>query len=101
MKKITDAEIRLIGADSEQLGVVSIEDALNAAYEQDLDLVEVAANAAPPVCRIMDYGDSFQTAKATRRGKTRSASKSKRSNFVRERTRRLPGQTTQPEPFPC
>lgn len=55
-EKITDAQIRLIGADGEQLGVVSIEDALNAAYEQDLDLVEVAANAEPPVCRIMDYG---------------------------------------------
>lgn len=53
---ITDKEVRLIDADGEQRGVVSINDALEAAYEQDMDLVEVAANAKPPVCRIMDYG---------------------------------------------
>ncbi|WP_409202293.1 translation initiation factor IF-3 [Suttonella sp. R2A3] len=53
---ITDKEIRLIDADGEQRGVVSIDEALEAAYEQNMDLVEVAANAKPPVCRIMDYG---------------------------------------------
>jgi translation initiation factor IF-3 len=48
--------VRLIGAEGEQLGVVSIRDALNAAREQGLDLVEVAPNASPPVCKILDYG---------------------------------------------
>ena len=48
--------MRLIDADGEQRGVVSIDEALEAAYAADMDLVEVAANAQPPVCRIMDYG---------------------------------------------
>ena len=49
-------EIRVIGANSEQLGVMSPEEALEKAREAGLDLVEVAANSRPPVCRIMDYG---------------------------------------------
>ena len=49
-------EIRVIGADGEQLGVMTPEDALVQAREIGLDLVEVAANSRPPVCRIMDYG---------------------------------------------
>lgn len=49
-------EIRLVGADGENVGVVSIEEALRIADEADLDLVEVAPNASPPVCRIIDYG---------------------------------------------
>ena len=47
--------MRLIGADGEQLGIMDTSHALDQAYEQDLDLVEVASNANPPVCRIMDY----------------------------------------------
>lgn len=46
----------MIGADGEQLGVISTEEALEIADQKGLDLVEVAANAEPPVCRIMDYG---------------------------------------------
>jgi translation initiation factor IF-3 len=49
-------EVRVIGADSEQLGVMAPEEALEKAQEAGLDLVEVAANSRPPVCRIMDYG---------------------------------------------
>ena len=49
-------EVRLIGAKGENVGVVSIEQALRMAREAELDLVEVAGNAAPPVCRIMDFG---------------------------------------------
>ncbi len=48
--------MRLVGADGEQLGIVSTEDAMQRAASLDLDLVEVAPNADPPVCRIMDYG---------------------------------------------
>ena len=48
--------MRLVGADGSQIGIVSIQDALSRAQELDLDLVEVAATADPPVCRIMDYG---------------------------------------------
>ena len=49
-------EVRLSGVDNEPLGVVSINDALRMAGELDVDLVEIAATAAPPVCRLMDYG---------------------------------------------
>ena len=48
--------VRLISVDGSQLGIASIRDALNAAMEEGLDLVEVAPNSDPPVCRIMDYG---------------------------------------------
>lgn len=48
--------VRLLGPESEQLGVVSIDEALRAAVEAGLDLVELAANADPPVCRVMDFG---------------------------------------------
>jgi translation initiation factor IF-3 len=49
-------EVRLIGADGEQLGIIDRNEALSLAREAGLDLVEVAAAAVPPVCRIMDYG---------------------------------------------
>ena len=49
-------EISLIGNDGEQLGVFPTQEALNMAEEKDQDLVEVAPNSTPPVCRIMDYG---------------------------------------------
>lgn len=48
--------MRLIAADGEQLGIMPIDQALAQAQEQDLDLVEVAPQAEPPVCRLMDYG---------------------------------------------
>ena len=48
--------VRLIAADGEQVGIVQLAEALRAAREADLDLVEVAPQADPPVCRIMDYG---------------------------------------------
>lgn len=49
-------EVRLIGADGQQMGIVPTREALSIAEEQELDLVEVAPNADPPVCRLMDYG---------------------------------------------
>lgn len=49
-------EVRLIGADGEQVGIVSTREALRAAEESGLDLVEISPTAKPPVCRIMDYG---------------------------------------------
>ena len=49
-------EVNLIGNDGEQLGVFPTQEALNMAEEKDQDLVEVAPNSRPPVCRIMDYG---------------------------------------------
>lgn len=49
-------EVRLIGAEGENVGVVPVEDARRMARDAGLDLVEVAPNAEPPVCRIMDFG---------------------------------------------
>ena len=54
--RIRAREVLLVGADGEQLGVKPLPEALTIAREQELDLVEVAPNANPPVCRIMDYG---------------------------------------------
>ncbi|HKJ08367.1 MAG TPA: translation initiation factor IF-3 [Gammaproteobacteria bacterium] len=63
-QEITVPEVRLIGADGEQVGVVSIEEAQRAADEAELDLVEISPTADPPVCRIMDYGKfRFEEAK--------------------------------------
>jgi translation initiation factor IF-3 len=57
-------EVRLIGAEGEQLGVVATREALKNSEEAGLDLVEVSPEAKPPVCRIMDYGKfKFQTSK--------------------------------------
>jgi translation initiation factor IF-3 len=49
-------EVRLIGEDGQQVGVVSLNEALVKAQEAGLDLVEISPNTVPPVCRIMDYG---------------------------------------------
>ncbi len=53
---IVAEEIRVVGADGEMLGVMSVEAAIKAADEEGLDLVEISPNAAPPVCKILDYG---------------------------------------------
>ena len=53
---IRDKELRVIDVDGTQLGILSADEALKLAYEKDLDLVKIAPQATPPVCRIMDYG---------------------------------------------
>ncbi len=55
-EQIDTPQVRLIGSDGEQVGIVNIEEAIEAAKEENLDLVEVVPNAEPPVCRVMDYG---------------------------------------------
>lgn len=55
-RSIRAREVRLIGPDGNNIGVVPIEEALQIAQDAELDLVEVAPNAAPPVCRVLDYG---------------------------------------------
>jgi translation initiation factor IF-3 len=54
--EITSPVIRLIGANGEQAGVVSLAEAKRIALEADMDLVEISPNADPPVCRVMNYG---------------------------------------------
>ena len=55
-EEINDKEIRLIGENGEQLGIVSGEEALRTAEEQGLDLVKISPQATPPVCKLMNYG---------------------------------------------
>ena len=55
-EQIRDKEVRLIGEDGEQLGIVQAKDALRMAQEAELDLVKIAPTAKPPVCKIIDYG---------------------------------------------
>jgi translation initiation factor IF-3 len=54
--EITSSQVRVIGPNSEQVGVMSLQEALRSAEAAGLDLVEVAPTAEPPVCRIMDFG---------------------------------------------
>ena len=63
-EEITDKEIRLIGNEGEQLGIMSAAEALRIATERELDLVKIAPGSNPPVCKIMDYGKyRFEKAK--------------------------------------
>ena len=55
-EQIRDREIRLIGEDGEQLGIMSAREAMKIAQEAELDLVKIAPAAKPPVCKIIDYG---------------------------------------------
>ncbi len=77
--RIRAREVRLVGPDGNQLGIKPIAEAISIARSMDLDLVEVAPMASPPVCRILDYGkykfDEAQRAKETRRKSTNVAIK--------------------------
>ena len=55
-EQIRDREVRLIGENGEQLGIMSARDAFKLAQEAELDLVKIAPTAKPPVCKIIDYG---------------------------------------------
>lgn len=69
-EQIRISPVRVISDDGEQLGVMAVDDALREAKERGMDLVEVAAQARPPVVKIMDYGKyRFQQAKAARAAK--------------------------------
>lgn len=69
-EEIKDREIRVINDDGSQLGIMQTRDALRIAAEKDLDLVKIAPQAKPPVCRIMDFGKyRFETAKRAKEAK--------------------------------
>ncbi|MDR0807441.1 MAG: translation initiation factor IF-3 [Enterobacteriaceae bacterium] len=68
--EIRAREVRLTGIDGEQLGIVSLNEALQKAEEAGVDLVEISPNAEPPVCRVMDYGKFlYEKSKATKEQK--------------------------------
>ena len=71
-EQIRAPRVRLIASDGKQIGIVTIKEALLGAQQENLDLVEVAPDADPPVCRIMDYGKiRYQSSKKTK-GKSKS-----------------------------
>src|SRR6266436_4772486 len=73
-------QVRLIGEDGNQIGVVKTDEALRYAQERDLDLVEVAPDARPPVCRVLDYSKyKFEQAQ-----KHKAARKHQQQNTIRE-----------------
>ncbi len=79
-RRIRAREVRLIGEDGEQLGVVPLQKALQLAYERGLDLVQVASTMTPPVCRILDYGKyKYEQTK-----KERKAKRGQRVGLLRE-----------------
>lgn len=81
--RIRAREVRVInGSTNEQLGVLKLQDALRKAEELGLDLVEVAANANPPVCRIVDFGKyRYELAKQEKDKKTNTGGKVKEVKF--------------------
>jgi len=76
--------VRVVDDEGEQLGILSLRDALNAAREKGLDLVEVAPNASPPVCRILDYG-KWQYAQERRQREARRGQKTVEVKEIRLR----------------
>jgi len=79
-ERIRVPEVRLIGPNGEQVGIIGIDDAMRIAHEADLDLVEVAPEAHPPVCKIMDYG-KFKYEAAV---KAREARKNQVNTVIKE-----------------
>ena len=73
-EQIRDREIRLIGEDGEQLGIMSARDAMKLAREANLDLVKIAPTAKPPVCKIIDYG-KYRNEQARREKEARKKQK--------------------------
>ena len=72
-ERIRSSSVRLISADGEQLGILSIRDAIQVARDGGFDLVEVAPNSDPPVCRVMDYGKfRYQAAKKVQEARKKS-----------------------------
>ena len=82
-EEITAREVRLIGYDGEQMGICAVEEAQRVADNEGLDLVEIAPNADPPVCRVMDYGKFKydQAIKAKQARKNQSKVETKEMKF--------------------
>ena len=91
-ERIRVPEVRLIGPGGEQVGIVRIEDVLRVAADADLDLVEVAPDARPPVCKIMDYGkfkyETAQKARESRKNQQQTVVKGRSSGPRSTRTTR-------------
>jgi translation initiation factor IF-3 len=86
-KRIQAKSVRLISIDGKQLGIMSTSEALEAARDEGLDLVEVSPNSDPPVCRIMDYGKyKYQVSKKQQEGKKKTKAFQVKEIRLRPRT---------------
>lgn len=83
---IVDAQIRLVGDSGEQLGIVTAVEARGIAVERGMDLVEIAPNAEPPVCRLMDYGKFLYS-----KSKKKQESKKKQKQITVKEIKFRPG----------
>ncbi|MDP6030583.1 MAG: translation initiation factor IF-3 [Arenicellales bacterium] len=83
---IVDAQIRLVGDSGEQLGIVTAIEARGIAVERGMDLVEIAPNAEPPVCRLMDYGKFLYS-----KSKKKQESKKKQKQITVKEIKFRPG----------
>ena len=83
---ITAPEVRLIGTDGEQIGIVPVQEALKTAEENELDLVEIVPTSKPPVCRVMDYGKHL-----FEENKKKNAAKKKQKQFQIKEVKFRPG----------
>ena len=81
LRKFSEKEVRLIGADGEQIGIVSMQQALQKAVDAGLTLQVVSASVCPPVCRIMDVGKLAYLKQKRQRSKKKSSSDMKQINF--------------------
>lgn len=85
--QIKISPLRVIGGDGEQLGILERDEALQIAQDAGLDLVEVASNARPPVCKIMDFGKyKYQQAKKSHKSKAKSHEVRQKEVRVRPKT---------------
>jgi translation initiation factor IF-3 len=86
-KGIRASEVRVIGSDGEQIGIIPIEEALRIAGESTLDLVEVSPDANPPVCKIMDFGKfKYEQTKQKQEAKRKQKSTQIKEIKVRPKT---------------
>ncbi len=86
-KDISASQVRVIGADGEQIGILPTHEALKIAGEDDLDLVEVSPDAKPPVCKIMDYGKyKYEQTKKKQEAKRKQKSTQIKEIKVRPKT---------------
>ena len=88
-EQIRDREVRLIGEDGEQLGIMSAREAMKIAQEAELDLVKIAPTAKPPVCKIIDYGkfryeQSRKEKEAKKKQKTTQVKEIRLSTFIED-----------------
>ncbi len=86
-KGIRASEVRVVGSDGAQVGIMPVEEALKIAGEEDLDLVEVSPDAKPPVCKIMDFGKyKYELTKKKQEAKRKQKSSQIKEIKVRPKT---------------